>query len=1228
MVREMATAAPNDQEITARMDSLRVHLTGTEAENTFLMDRVIQIGAQGMHVLEDADTLLRVGMGSDEWSLLVQRSLLRGGWTRNFLYDSYYMGNAGAILVKICEWNGGWVAVHINQGGWRCSHIPLHFDAREVVMQASDQHAVIVQVKKQRIIDSGSTTHVNSDTTNTLSNFVRQDEGILLADENVSITSSGRGDDMHGKLKKSMHCPTMTYSLVSPSVMDKDNQFTILCGGRACIYSAAAAKDIVAFVDSIDEHAIIRAIKKKGLYVVQEESEECLPVIGLDCEEEGIDNGQAVGRGTPWTTSTPKLLHGSFGTERPGANYGMNDLERLHKTLGHIPKNAILHMLRNNSIVGANITYQQARMLDMRPCDSCYVGKLRSDSVPGSRFVADLAPFEKVSWDPVDMGVISRQGNKWANIGCDYESGIGWLIAAKTCGEQKKVLDKFITQVVGPYKLKTRQLVTDAHSVFEEKDFQATLIQLGIVHRPTVPYLHHGNRVERYIRTVMEAVRVTLADAGLPKSYWEYAMQWVIMIRNVIPVANAVQTPEEKASGLLPDISGFRPFGCRVYYHIKDEEFQPTEMKKWQMRAKRGILVGMSGVTKGAYLIYPGKNAKVLVRQHVVVMTGKEADMLPPFSNAVDGLVPFSREAAVATITQPVAERTRGRDRSLHCRYISVESHAARDCACLVHRTDQSALQQYSAPLPSVPKNIDEALAGEDRVAWAEAFQDHVREFQKYGLLCDFDRNKVPVGACITRPVCAFRVNYNGDGTVKYKFRVANDGSKQREGVHFQDKYSPTVQHKSVMVVLHWIAMYDWNTLCGDIGSAYLEAESDMELYMHMPKNLIQLGFCKTSFVKVMHNMFGSKPAGREWHTHIRKILEEFGMSCCYSDTCLFYKFSADHEILLMVLYVDDFILTGNWDAEASLLWKLFENKFKKVKDLGELTKFLGMEICRNRDARTIELRLDNYIAAVVREYVPDHVKAASVPLSSALSYRLLTNGEEAPIWQLGGKIRFIADKLAPQLKVAANIISSAGAHPSIEHHAAAKSVLKYIKGMHGSHFVTLGGKGIYQPAIYCDGSYNPGEDSKSFYSVMISLSRSSGVVIAKVKKMSEVAHCSAQPEIKAMSEGCKEEEWLEGLHQELHMYWPGGTPVFTDSQSSIDLVSNVFGNYPKCKTFNRDINYVRQRKQCGKIIPYKINTLENFSDIGTKVLPRGPYERFSARCNGGYDAVPDLKTD
>ncbi len=56
------------------------------------------------------------------------------------------------------------------------------------------------------------------------------------------------------------------------------------------------------------------------------------------------------------------------------------------------------------------------------------------------------------------------------------------------------------------------------------------------------------------------------------------------------------------------------------------------------------------------------------------------------------------------------------------------------------------------------------------------------------------------------------------------------------------------------------------------------------------------------------------------------------------------YAKKIDHGIVIIVIYVDDLIITGDSDEDIFELKKLLKQKFE-MKDLGKLCYFLGIEV-------------------------------------------------------------------------------------------------------------------------------------------------------------------------------------------------------------------------------------------------------------------------------------------
>jgi hypothetical protein len=65
------------------------------------------------------------------------------------------------------------------------------------------------------------------------------------------------------------------------------------------------------------------------------------------------------------------------------------------------------------------------------------------------------------------------------------------------------------------------------------------------------------------------------------------------------------------------------------------------------------------------------------------------------------------------------------------------------------------------------------------------------------------------------------------------------------------------------------------------------------------------------------------------------------GFQTSNADFSLYVK-KTNHGIIVIVIYVDDLIITGDSDADISDLNKLLKQKFE-MKDLGELHYFLGI---------------------------------------------------------------------------------------------------------------------------------------------------------------------------------------------------------------------------------------------------------------------------------------------
>ena len=85
------------------------------------------------------------------------------------------------------------------------------------------------------------------------------------------------------------------------------------------------------------------------------------------------------------------------------------------------------------------------------------------------------------------------------------------------------------------------------------------------------------------------------------------------------------------------------------------------------------------------------------------------------------------------------------------------------------------------------------------------------------------------------------------------------------------------------------------------------------------------------------------KQASRQWLAKLVGELKSLGFVQSKNDYSLFTKITSHHTTLIVV-YVDEILITGNDDHEITFLKQHLHHTFT-IKDLGSLHYFLGIEI-------------------------------------------------------------------------------------------------------------------------------------------------------------------------------------------------------------------------------------------------------------------------------------------
>lgn len=97
---------------------------------------------------------------------------------------------------------------------------------------------------------------------------------------------------------------------------------------------------------------------------------------------------------------------------------------------------------------------------------------------------------------------------------------------------------------------------------------------------------------------------------------------------------------------------------------------------------------------------------------------------------------------------------------------------------------------------------------------------------------------------------------------------------------------------------------------------------------------------------KLNRSLYGLKQAARQWNHKLTSVITKNGFLQSQNDHSLFIK-STSSTLTFLLVYVDDIIISGNNQAKIDSLKTYLQSNFK-LKDLGNLKFFLGIEYARN----------------------------------------------------------------------------------------------------------------------------------------------------------------------------------------------------------------------------------------------------------------------------------------
>lgn len=930
------------------------------------------------------------------------------------------------------------------------------------------------------------------------------------------------------------------------------------------------------------------------------------------------------------------------------------NIELWHRRMGHLNP-TYLKQLRQTA---TRIDFDD---INMHQCEVCVSGKQVQQTFPRNNKRASRL-LELVHSDVCQMEDMSIGKAKYFVTFLDDFSRKIFVYFLNQKDQVPETVIKFIKLAENQTGKKLMVLRTDNGREYINSTLRSALDDLGVQHQTSIPYQPQQNgRAERVNRTLLDKTRCMLTESRLPHKFWAEALSTAAYLANRSPKkCLGGRTPEQLWTGSKPDLSHLRIFGCKARACI------PRQLrKKLQPTTKLAIMLGYCETQRG-YRLWSEEEQRVFSASNVEFfetsqhkLPEKEPAYLPLEPVQLTDLddddededhVPTNKqnvpvdendspvEDSPATVeTQPVNRKRKlpsekkASKESKKAKETTTEPISSfskpltRSASRLNQAEDEQNFDFTTDPIrrsqrrTAQPKHLDnfvtytvvgnldeprtyqQATSGSESDQWRLAMEREYDSIIKNDVwqLC-----KLPSGQPVVGSRWVFKKKRLADGTARYKARLVAQGFSQIKGINYDQTYAPVVRFTTLRLLFAFAAKDQLEIYHLDVETAFLHGDMEEIIYLQQPQGFVHRGQ-ENMVCKLNKAIYGFKQGSRNWNLKLDAALKDMNLVQSSYDSCVYSHYNASKRIIV-ALFVDDLIVFTNSIDFVDILKRGLQ-KVCTLKDLGPLTRCLGINVRQNKGEGTIELDQSDYIESLLTHFGMEACRPTGTPMdpiggsSGSIASNSAFNPADVPYQRAVGSLLYLVQATRPDLAHVVGVISRFNQSYEECHWNMVKRVLRYVRGTKDLR-LTYSRNSDSRLVGYCDASYaSDSADPRSTtgYAFMLQ-----GAAISwNSKHQQTVALSSTEAEYLSLSAAVQEALWLRRLASEL-LIIPSENPmiVFCDNKGAIDLSKNNRFS-ARTKHINIRHHFIKENIDSGEIDVRFVPSTRMVADALTKAV-------------------------
>ncbi|KAE8734764.1 hypothetical protein F3Y22_tig00000715pilonHSYRG00142 [Hibiscus syriacus] len=370
-----------------------------------------------------------------------------------------------------------------------------------------------------------------------------------------------------------------------------------------------------------------------------------------------------------------------------------------------------------------------------------------------------------------------------------------------------------------------------------------------------------------------------------------------------------LKTPMEMWTGKPADYSNLHVFGSIVYVM-----YNAQEISKLDPKSRKCKFLGYADGVKGKEDDDSTEKSETThIHMEKEVEQGDSSEAEPTH----DEQEPESSEAPTTRQSDRVRRRT-----NWHSEYV-IEGNLV---YCLLTKDGE-------------PSTYQEAINSSNASLWMMAMQEEIEALYKNNTwdLVLLPQGKNPIGN-----KWVFKIKRNGDNQVeRYRVRLVVKGYAQKEGIDFNEIFSPVVRLTTVRVVLAMCATLNLHLENLDVKTTFLHENLEEEIYMLQPEGFEEKEK-KNLVCRLNKSLYGLKQALRCWYKRFDSFIMCLGYNRLNAYHCAYFKRSGDNDFVILLLYMDDMLVAGPNKDHIEELKEQLAREFE-MKDLGSANNILGI---------------------------------------------------------------------------------------------------------------------------------------------------------------------------------------------------------------------------------------------------------------------------------------------